>query len=284
VPVTISLTHLKRKCTALFFLLLAINWSGCASLPSRYVDLSNNQTLDLETILGRLDEADVVFVGEFHADRKSQGLQLEVIQYLYQQGKPLALAMEMFPYERQPALDLWVRGDLSEQEFKRIFYESWRVPFRHYRPIFEYARQQRIPLFGVNDDDDLVNRVAKSGIGILPTELLDMLRYDTCEDAPDYAVALGLAGKRFYHQKGLPHLCDAQRLRDAIMAYHIFTILQSGRRPVVVMTGAAHAGKTAVPAILQRHKSVRTVVLLPEQFPVLVRKKPLSYQADYVWR
>ena len=60
-------------CAILFFV-------GCASLPTDYVKLDNQETLSLDAVLENISKERVIFIGEIHGTASIHLLQLEIIK------------------------------------------------------------------------------------------------------------------------------------------------------------------------------------------------------------
>lgn len=116
-------------------------------------------------IVSIASNAQVVLLGERHDSMDHHRWQLQTLAALWGQPGPLVLALEMFPREVQPALDLWVAGELTEKEFLREsgWSRHWRFDPRLYLPLFHFARMNRIPMIAVNVDSALTRRVAEEG-------------------------------------------------------------------------------------------------------------------------
>ena len=116
---------------------------------TRALDLKSVTTLD--GIIWPLSKVRVVFVGEGH-DRYEHHLnQLDIIRSLHE-GKPdLAIGMEFFQWPFQSVLDRYIAGEIDERTFLREteYYKRWRYDYRLYRPILQYARENRIPYLGI---------------------------------------------------------------------------------------------------------------------------------------
>ncbi len=97
----------------------------------------------------------LIFVGEHHGDPRSQATERRLIRLLLDRGRPVAVALEMFPPQADPALDAWRNGGLTEAEFAEQsgWYESWGFPWRAYRELFLLLRDARVPMHGVNADE-----------------------------------------------------------------------------------------------------------------------------------
>jgi uncharacterized iron-regulated protein len=264
------------------YILIVSLWS-CATLPSRYVSLNDRSSLSINEVLNEVEEERAIFVGEIHNTASSHRVQFEIIRHLHERGQNIVVALEMFPWNRQDVLNSWVDGSLQPSDFQRAYKDVWNIPFRHYRRIFEYARKEQIPLIGINAERSAILSVSKKGAHIISQDSLIKLKYTDCTSDPEYSALMGFSGERNYHTTGLPFLCDGQRLRDAVMAYNVAAILENHDHTVVVLMGAAHALKVAVPRMLRNHMDVHYKVLMPEEFLSLLKNTPDQSMADYIW-
>ena len=76
----------------------------------------------------------------------------------------------MFPRDRQPVLDAWVRGELTPEAFLEQvgWNEVWGYDAAFYLPLFQFARQMRVPMVALNVDRALVGRVGREGWAAVP--------------------------------------------------------------------------------------------------------------------
>jgi uncharacterized iron-regulated protein len=195
----------------------------------------------------------------------------------------VAIALEMFPAEMQAVLDQWITGTISEDDFKEAYYKTWNVPYRYYSRIFEYARKEQIPLIGINGNKTLINNVAKTGIEQLSKEFRKTFRFTSCDKTIEYEMMLRLFEPGITHMTGLAFFCDAELLRDTLMAHNIAGILEKGRFTVVALVGSAHALRVAVPRVLHQYYEVNCKVLMPGAFVKLISREPDATIADYIW-
>ena len=122
--------------------------------------------LSFERLLGKLEGARVVYVGETH-DRYDHHLnQLAIIRGLHERGVDLAVGMEFFQEPFQVYLDRYVAGEIGEKALlkKSEYYKRWGYDYRLYRDILTYARASGIPLVALNAPSELVERVSEDGI------------------------------------------------------------------------------------------------------------------------
>jgi len=95
----------------------------------------------------------VLYVGETHDNPASHRLQLELLERMHRDSPgAVALGMEMFNRAQQQALDRWVAGELTEKQFLKqaAWHRNWRMDYRLYRPLLDFARENRIPVIALN--------------------------------------------------------------------------------------------------------------------------------------
>lgn len=112
----------------------------------------------------------VVLLGETHDRYDIHRWQLHVIAALHAYRKNIVVGFEMFPRRCQPALDRWVAGDLSAEQFleEADWKTVWGFPIELYMPIFQYCRQFRLPMKALNCRRALVTEVGKLGWDNVP--------------------------------------------------------------------------------------------------------------------
>jgi len=264
----------------IFFVFLLCS---CSTMPEHFIRMDYGANVTFEEILKRIENKRVIFVGEIHAKPTSHRVQLEVIRHLVDSGKNVSIAIEIFPAAKQQYLDKWVSGAYGRDNFVRVFSQSVNMPYGAYEHIFEYARGNKIPMIGIDSARKVIADVSKQGTQAVPAEFLEQVKFTECAEDPDYMGLLGFSGKREYHQTGMPFLCEAQRLRDAVMAYNISRILHENTATIVVMTGMMHSAKIAVPEMLQKHTTVDSVVLMPEMIISFTNGNQTIDFADYIW-
>lgn len=119
------------------------------------------EAVPLADLFDRIDRSRVVYLGDFHTfDQSSRTLERLLRHMLRSKGHPLALGMEMINEKDQLTLDSFIQGVITEQEFlESINYrESWRFPWRHYRPFFELARTKKLEIIALNSQGSLSKR------------------------------------------------------------------------------------------------------------------------------
>ncbi|MFO0454910.1 MAG: ChaN family lipoprotein [Planctomycetota bacterium] len=127
------------------------------------VYITDNRTdgrLELAQLVDRLKSADVIFLGEKHDNDAGHQFQLEVIQALHAAGCDLAIGMEQFERDVQGAVDDYLAGKISEEEFLAVS-RPWKNYPEHYRAIVEFAKTNRLPILAGNLPRKLATAVSE---------------------------------------------------------------------------------------------------------------------------
>ena len=105
-----------------------------------------------EDILEKAQQANLVWIGDYHALSASQNYAVMLLKELANTKKNLALAVEPVFSRNQKFLDNWIAGKISEQEFlNQIRYdEEWGCNWQSYKLLFSTARDLQIPVYGVD--------------------------------------------------------------------------------------------------------------------------------------
>ncbi len=105
--------------------------------------------IDKKHLFARLASADLVIVGDFHAQKQSTRGFLRIIRKL---KSPIVLALECLTEEDQAVIDLFMDGKLAEKDFlSRVAWKKkWGFPWENYRPLFKWAQQNKVRIYGIN--------------------------------------------------------------------------------------------------------------------------------------
>jgi uncharacterized iron-regulated protein len=247
-------------------------------------DLNQEKELQMAQALSELKKNRIILVGEHHTTEQHHRAQLEIIQALHADGLPVAIGLEMFRNESQPALDRWVSGGLDEQAFQKIYYDNWNFPWRAYRQIFNYAREQKIPMIGLNVPREITRQVSRKGFKSLSPEQKVKISEVSCIVDQQYMNYIRKAfGGHAHGQLNFTYFCEAQLVWDNAMAVYALDYLK--RNPdatVVILTGTGHAQKGAIPRQIRARSNLRHAVILPE-IPGSIDVKTISDKdADYI--
>jgi uncharacterized iron-regulated protein len=245
-----------------------------------------------DQLVSAAERTDLVMIGEAHDSKAHHALQLSLIQALWAKKLPMAIGLEMIESTSQKALDSWTQGKLSEQEFLAVYAKNWSLDWSLYRDIFIFARDNRIPMAGLNISKELVIKVSRLGFAALtPEERKDLPQGTTCDlNNPHTAFLKSSFQEVFNHvsktrgiERNFSYFCEAQTLRNSGMAVNIirYTSKHPGTK-IVTLAGIWHAVKNGVPEQLERNGSkLSTTVILPE-LPELNTGNTEPDVADYL--
>ena len=104
-----------------------------------------------DVLFRQLSKVDIIFLADFHALQQSQKTHLRILKKV-KATRPLVLALECIEAKYQKYLDQFMKGQLSETDFLRLvrWQENWGFPWENYRPLFIWARQKKVIIYGVN--------------------------------------------------------------------------------------------------------------------------------------
>jgi len=214
-------------------------------------DAAKGEVITAGELAARLDGVELLFVGESHTDFEFHRVQLRVIEELQKRGRKVLIGLEMYPAGEQASLDRWSTdpafGESAFLEQSRWYY-NWSYHWDYYRPIFQFAHQHGIRMFGLNVPRKVVQTARMKGLEALSEEQRQLLpaRIDT-----DSAEHRRLFRAFFSAEEMHGSLSDemfegmfrAQCTWDGAMAHNAIQALrqQGGERAImVVLIGSGH--------------------------------------------
>ena len=161
-PTCRSLRHVGAA--LLFFAAGAACAQSCVPLGA-WLRPGDRESVTGVAVYEKASHAEVVLLGESHAQAPHHRWQLETLQALRALHPAMVIGFEMFPRRVQPVLDRWVAGELTADEFLRQsdWKKVWRFDFELYRPLFEFARTHGIPMRALNVEQALVRDTGANG-------------------------------------------------------------------------------------------------------------------------
>ena len=258
--------------------------AGSNSENYRLLDLNRKTELPLSQAVLELKKSQIVLIGEHHSNIAHHRAQLAVIQALKAAGLEVAIGLEMFRHESQPALDRWVAGEIDTQSFEKLYYDNWNFPWQTYSMIFEYARDRKIPMIGLNVPREITRKVARNGFQSLTPEQKGQLAEVSCVVDQQYMNYIRQAfGGHSHGQLDFIYFCEAQMVWDTAMAvYSLDYLEQNPNAVVVILTGVGHAQKGAVPRQIRLRSEIPYTVILPEVPGGIDRETISTNEADYL--
>ena len=229
-------------------------------------DLNRNKKTTISAILSELKKNRIILVGELHSNMDHHWAQLHVIQALKNAGVNVAIGLEMFRSDSQGALERWASGDISQTDFEKIYYDNWSFPWVTYSMIFDYARQEKIPMVGLNVSKEITRQVSRQGFKSLSNDQKGKLSDVTCRVDEAYMNYIKKAfGAHAHGDLNFVYFCEAQLVWDNVMAINALDYLKTNPESVmVILAGTGHTQKGAVPRQIRKRSKVPLAVILPE--------------------
>jgi uncharacterized iron-regulated protein len=247
--------------------------------------ITDDKTISLSDASHALKTLRLIFVGEHHTDPNHHAMQLAVIRSLVEAGTPVAIGMEMFRSDAQRDLNRWSNRQLDTDDFTRIYYDNWNYDWALYAPILEYARNQRLPVVGLNLSRAITQQVAKHGFKSLSEEQRGKLDEVACRVDKTYMAFIRRAyGAHAHGTLDFTFFCEAQLVWDNTMAINAIDYLTANPDTVmVVVTGNGHAWKGGIPAQVKKRSDLPLAVILPEIEGITEPGMVDNNDADYIF-
>ncbi len=249
--------------------------------PPYTIDLKKMVTLD--GVLRQLQPQRVVYVGETH-DRFDHHLnQLAVIKQMYEANPHLAIGMEMFQQPFQRVLDDYIAGSIDEKTFLRDteYYDRWRIDYRNYRPILEFARVNHVPVIALDITEELRQKIGMSGIEGLDPQERTQVPAEIDRSNKDYRELLQAIFQLHpsVHGQVFERFVEVQLVRDEAMAQRTADYLQQhADTRLVVLAGGGHlVYGYGIPQRVQRRVPVAAAIILND-----VTHEPRPELADFI--
>jgi uncharacterized iron-regulated protein len=231
------------------------------------VDALLGEPVAFEEMLDDLQQARVIYLGEYHTIARHPQLQKELLEALARRGTRLVLAIEHFEHTAQPVLDRFADGsiDLDGLVQETNLRERWPA-YTNHLPLLAAAARADVPLLALNARAELIRSVARKSLaGLAPEERRELPEVIVTDD-PLYERLLNrtLAVHMAFDPEKLRPIYEAQVARDEAMAARLSAFLGSpaGRdRVALVVCGRGHCefglGMPArverrIPSVIQR--------------------------------
>jgi uncharacterized iron-regulated protein len=268
---------------------LVLRGSSQPLKPGDVVETATGSILSFESLIPRLWDVQVIYVGETHTRREDHRLQLALLKGLAAHNPSQILALEMFPREVQPILDQYAQGLITEQQFLEAvnWGKNWGYPFDLYRGILHWARARRLAIIGLNAPIDIIDKIAQKGLSALGPEERKKVSAEFHLNHAEHREYLRL---HYMHHpqekiKNFDTFFEAQLGWEETMAETLaknIASLSKGQQ-VMVLIGKGHlVQQWGVPRLteLRIPHSFKTVLPLPYDYPFRTLSPTL---ADYLF-
>lgn len=196
-------------------------------------------------MMGALEPARIIFIGEIHNHPKQHENQLRIIKGLKAQGRPLTLGLELFERSSRNLLNQWLKGGIEPEKFKEEILSGIlnQETLDVYFPILEYAKEQNLPIIALNAPRSVTSKIARGGLENLTEEDRRLIAREIEVGPPAYRERTVSAFTMHHGSVNLDNFFEAQVTWDETMAETAADYLSSpagqGRR-LAVIAGNEH--------------------------------------------
>lgn len=221
----IKFLQMKR----LFGLLIILILGSVEAQDNAYlIYTGSGKKANFKKLAKDMQEADVVFFGELHDNPIAHWLEYEIGKYLIDNNKNVTFGAEMFERDEQAALDQYLKGETTAEQFDSIA-GLWPNFFTDYLPVVDLAKDNNVPFIATNIVRKYASQVYKEGLESL-NELPDDVKRDIAPlpipydpNVPCYQKMLEMMGGH-----GGDNFPKAQAIKDATMAHFLVTNFTKG--------------------------------------------------------
>lgn len=264
-------------------------------IPDIILDTQTGTPMSPDDVAAALARHNVLLFGEEHTNADFHDAQLAIIRSLHEAGRRVIVGLEMYPFVDQPVLDDWVSGVFTESGFVRHsdWYTRWGYHWNYYRDIFNYARNQGLPMAGLNAPREIISKFRTEGRASLSeaeaTHLPEAIDLDSEEHLELFKAYFG-ADDAVHGQltdSQWRGMFSAQAAWDAVMGHNAAKAAQASPKAiVVVLVGSGHVayGLGIERQIAAGDSGLRVASIIPVPVDKATGTATVSASyADYVW-
>lgn len=226
-----------RNIVVIFFLVCSF---GFAQTGKPYQIYNHNgKQVSYEKMIKELVKDDVVLFGEYHNNSIGHWLQLQVTESLGKK-KELILGAEMFEADNQEGLSNYVTGGIDGSEFGKQV-RLWNNYETDYKPLVEYAKDNKVRFIATNVPRRYASLVYKSGVEALDTlgieekKWIAPLPFPYDKSLPGYQKMMTM-----FEDHADENMPKAQAIKDATMA-HFIALNSNKERVFLHFNGSYHS-------------------------------------------
>jgi len=254
--------------------------------PGQIVDVASGKAITFEELIAQISSKDLIFVGEAHDNPDHHLIQIQILQAVASRSPSLTMGMEFFQQHQQPILDRYIQGESTEKEFLEAvdWKKTWGFGYHFYRPLMQLAREKKYRVLAINAPNDLVRKVARTGLKALEPSERDQLPKEINLTQDRHRAFL----HEIYQEhsprdlKDFEFFYEAQCVWEETMAYNLAERLKSDEGRLIAFTGNGHiVNKFGIPDRTVRRVPASMVTVVP--YPLNGKETIEQGIADYVW-
>jgi len=120
----------------------------------------NFKNSNLKELFESIERSNVIYLGDFHTfDQNSKNFE-RILKDLVKKDEYLVFGLEFIFSNKQEFIDQYLDGHLTELEFLESinYFGSWRFPWKHYSFLFNFAKENNLPILALNSSGTLDKR------------------------------------------------------------------------------------------------------------------------------
>lgn len=230
----------------LFLVALLLPFLGiCQDISEHFkiYDINKKANISIDDIIADLKSNDVLFFGEEHNDSVGHYLETTIFKKMATAyPNKVALTMEMFHTDVQQILNEYLADIINEKNFIKEA-RAWNN-YKDYKPMIEFAKQNKLDVIGANAAARYSNAVTRKGLSVLnqlpksSRKFIAPLPIDTATGRYYDKFIETLGG----HSMGGMKVFQSQNLWDATMAWSIAKYAKSNKsKKIFQINGRFHS-------------------------------------------
>lgn len=234
-----------KKLIAVVFIQMVLNTTNFSQINESHFRAfdGNGKSTDISRIIEKIEDVDVVFLGEFHDDSVGHGLQFEIFKKTfaeYGEKRKITLSLEMFERDVQIVLDEYLQDLITEKHFLASS-RPWGNYETDYRPLVEFAKAKKLDVVAANAPRRYVNMVSRSGRDSLEKLTPEAKGWLAPLPFAKSSEAYVAKFKALMGGHGSENLLDSQTLWDATMAFWVAEKLREDKKNLIIhLNGSFH--------------------------------------------
>lgn len=139
------------KIFSLMLLLLPLVANSATINVSQWVNPATQTIMSGGQVMYKLNNADIVLIGEQHNSLLTKQLQLIVLKKMHNSKKRVVLAMEAFDWKDRSYLEKYATGKITFDALIKLSnqVDAWGFDPELIRPLVEYAKANQIKIIGI---------------------------------------------------------------------------------------------------------------------------------------
>ncbi len=202
-----------------------LSFSVINDKPAYIIYNEKGKKINYKKMLNKLNEADIIFIGELHNNPISHWLELEITKDIYDKrgSRNMILGAEMFEADNQLILDEYLNGIISKKKFEDEA-RLWDNYKTDYKPLIDFAKNNKLHFTASNIPRRYASIVFKKGTEGLKAlsdeakKYIAPLPFKYDPELKCYADMIEMGKKMGHTGDNFP---KSQAIKDATMAHFI---------------------------------------------------------------